>query len=349
MSRRYKSTVTVLISAMLSSAVSLADQPRRVAVLHFTAVSCGPCGAAAYAVERLKSEAGDTLNVIGVHYYDSYQVPEAESLAAHYSVAGTPTTWFDGVDVQYYADTATYWNYRNSFDKRKVIAPQARLSLSGWADTSENAGAVTCQVSNPGPETLAARLRLAIIERAIYRPWGGGDSVYDVLRDMLPGFDGPELRLAPGADTSFTCGFSISPDWEAGRLEFLAWAESQGRGRAPGSGSIMQSERIGIGQLAGAGAGPPTGPVRGGPIEVSLYPNPVKGRGTLRFSMAEPGRVGAAFYDVAGRRLGAMDLGWRGAGEHRVVVDSGKWPAGVVSCVVRTNSRGLAIKATKIK
>lgn len=342
---------TVPFTAILLSIVSLtaqAGEQRKVTALHFTAVSCGPCGAAAYAVERLKSEAGDTLSVIGVHYYDSYQIPEAESLAAHYSVAGTPTTWFDGVDVQYYADTATYWNYRNSFDKRKVIAPQARLSLSGWADTSENAGAVTCQVSNPGPETLAARLRLAIIERAIYRPWGGGDSVYDVLRDMLPGFDGPVLRLAPGADTSFTCGFSISPDWEAGRLEFMAWAESQGRGRAPGSGSIMQSERIGIGQLAGAGAGPPTGPVRGGPIEVSLYPNPVKGRGTLRFSMAKPGRAGAAFYDVAGRRLGAMDLGWRGAGEHRVVVDSGKWPAGAVFCVVRTNSRGLAIKATKL-
>jgi hypothetical protein len=66
--------------------------------------------------------------------------------------------------------------------------------------------------------------------------------------------------------------------------------------------------------------------------------------------LTKPGRVGAAFYDVAGRRLGAMDLGWREAGEHGVVVDSGKWPAGAVFCVVRTNSGGLTtIRTAKIK
>jgi hypothetical protein len=299
-------------------------------------------------MERLKSEAGDSLNVIGVHYYDSYKIPEAESLAAHYSVIGTPTTWFDGVDVQYYADTATYWGYRYSFDKRKVMAPGAEIMLGGWADTSEGTGTLTCAVFNPTADTLLAILRTAIIERAIYRPWGGGDSVYDVLRRMLPDFHGPELRLGPGADTSFNFPFTIASEWNSQQLGFAAWVEKTGEGKAPGAGSIMQSARIGIGQLLGVNSEPPPWPVRAGWLSAAIHPNPLRDRGILRFTLPRSGRVAASFYDVSGRRLGEMDLGWRRAGVHRMNFDARKWPAGTVFCVVRMNSVGLAIKVNKL-
>lgn len=321
---------------------------RRVAALHFTAVSCGPCGGAALAMERLKSEAGDSLCVVGVHYYDLYKIPEAESLAARYSVAGTPTTWFDGIFDQYYADTATYWGYRNAFDKRKIVEPMAALALGGWADTAENTGQLTCAASNPTADTVLARLRLAVIERAIYRPWGGGDSVFDVLRGMLPGFDGPQLLLAPGADTSFAFPFQLSPDWVADRIEFMAWAEGlAGASKAP-AGAILQTERISLGQLAGVASVHPPGPMPRGILSAAIYPNPLRGRGALRFSVSGPGRATAGFYGVDGRRLGGMDLGWREAGEHRAEVDARRWPAGTFFCVIRMNSVGLAIKANKL-
>lgn len=348
----YFAATILLLAAPLSSRV-IADQQRRVAVLHFTAVSCGPCGGAALAMERLKAEAGDSLCVIGVHYYDLYKIPEAESLAAHYSVIGTPTSWFDGIFDQYYADTATYWGYRDAFDKRKVVEPGAALSLGGWADTTERIGQLTCNFYNPSAETLEAVLRTAVVERAIYRPWGGGDSVYDVLRGMLPGFDGPELRLAPGADTSFSFPFQIAPDWNAGQLLFTAWAEKPWQGKAPGAGSIVQSARIGIGQLSGVNANPPPGPITKGRLSAAIYPNPLKGRGTILFSLTKPGRVTASFYDIAGRRLGEMDLGWREAGEHRVELEAkyrrGQgWPLGIVICRVDFCGQSHSVKITTI-
>lgn len=337
---------SILAAALLCHG-AMGQGMRRVAVLHFTAVSCGPCGGAALAMERLKAEAGDSLCVIGVHYYDLYKIPEAESLAARYSVVGTPTSWFDGIFDQYYADTATYWGYRNAFDKRKIVEPGAALALGGWADTAENAGQLTCDVSNPSAETLYARLRVAVIERAVYRPWGGGDSVFDVLRGMLPGFDGPLLLLAPGAEASFSFPFDLSPDWVAGRIEFMAWAEAlAGAARAP-AGAILQSERIGLGQLAGTASVPPPGPLPRGIMSADIHPNPLRGRGTLRFSVSRPGHAMAGFYDIDGRRLGSLNLGWREAGEHRVAVDAGRWAAGVLFCMIRINSVRLTIKAVK--
>lgn len=311
----FQSAVAFFLAAtVIQPASALADGMRRVAALHFTAVSCGPCAGAALAMERLKAEAGDSLNVIGVHYYDQYKNPDAESLAVHYSVIGTPTSWFDGVDVQYYADTATYWGYRYSFDKRKVEPPQAVLSLSGWVDTTERVGELTCFLHNLAAETLSAVLRTAVLERAIYRPWGGGDSVYDVLRGMLPGFNGPELLLAPGADTSFSFPFQISPDWNAGQLEFAAWAEKTGDGKAPGAGSIMQSARIGLGQLWGVNADLSPGPVRPTLASAAIYPNPLRDRGTLQLSLINSSWVSINFYDISGRRLKNIEWGWKEPG-----------------------------------
>ncbi len=333
---------------LLAAAASSASDLRRVAALHFTAVSCGPCGGAALAMERLKSEVGDSLCVIGVHYYDLYKIPEAETLAAFYGVVGTPTTWFDGVDVQYYQDTATYWGYRYAFDKRKSAPPLAGLALSGWADTTERVGQLTCAVSNPMPDTLWARLRVAVIERAIYRPWGGGDSVFDVMRGMLPGFNGPQLLLPSGADTSFTFPFSISPNWDAGHIEFMAWAEGLAREDKAPSRAILQSERISLGQLAGVASVSSPKSLPRDILSADIRPNPLRGRGSLRFMLSRPGRVTAGFYGIDGRRLRNMDLGWRGAGEHRIVVDAGSWAAGTLFCVLKTNSVGLTIKVNKL-
>jgi len=348
MSITYRPAFAVLIAAMLGAAISLADRPRQVAVLHFTALSCGPCGGAALAMERLKHEAGESLSVIGVHYYDSYKIPEAESLAAHYSVIGTPTTWFDGVDVQYYADTATYWGYRSAFDKRKFVSPGADIALDGWADTAEGIGTLTCTVFNPTTDTVLAILRTAIIERAIYRPWGGGDSVYDVLRRMLPAFHGPEIRLEPGADTSLNFPFSIAPEWNSQQLVFAAWAEKTDEGKAPGAGSIMQSARIDIGQLWGVNSEPPPGLIFINRLSASIYPNPLRDRGLLQFILPRPGRVTANFYDISGRRLGNIDLGWREAGEHLVEFDARKWPTGFIFCLLINSSNALTIKAVKL-
>jgi hypothetical protein len=299
-------------------------------------------------MERLKAEAGDSLNVIGVHYYDTYAIPEAESLAAHYQVAGTPTTWFDGIDVQFYSDTATYWGYRGAFDKRKTEQPLAVLALSGWADTTERTGNLACSVANPAADSMSARLRLALVERAIYRPWGGGDSVFDVMRRMVPDFRGIELRLAPGADTSFSQPFSMPADWRAEQLEAVAWVEGQEGGSPGRNGAILQSARLGNAQLCGAASAPDPGPTASSAMSAAAFPNPVREHGTIRFALGRPGNVKAAFYDVAGRRLAVMDLGWRGAGEHRAAFRTGGWPAGIVLCRVETVSSSRVIAMTHL-
>ncbi|MEM1041769.1 MAG: T9SS type A sorting domain-containing protein [Bacteroidota bacterium] len=70
----------------------------------------------------------------------------------------------------------------------------------------------------------------------------------------------------------------------------------------------------------------------------AVYPNPVGGQGSLRFSLLEAGPVRLAVYDVLGREVAWLAEGWREAGTHTASFDAGTLPSGTY--VVRLSAAG---------
>lgn len=307
-----------VLVALLAAAAGGArgGEARRVLQLQYTAVSCGGCAVASYAVERLKAEAGDSLAVIGVHYYDQYRTAEAESLAMLYGVAGTPTAWFDGEQVELYADTATYWNYRTALVKRSTHPPGAGIALSGWYDQAGRAGQAQCLVANPGGDTLRGILRLALVEQAVFRPWGGGDSVYDVLRDLLPSFAGSPVLLPPMGSTAASLPFALDTAWAEGRMALVAWVQDTGTIGGGGGLGVHQCAKVQLSELSGVAAGPGAAPVVPRPA-LAVSPNPCAGRTVISYSLPQAGRVRIRLYNINGQAVSTLQDGQLSAGRHR--------------------------------
>ncbi|BBM68472.1 hypothetical protein [Rhodothermus marinus] len=63
-------------------------------------------------------------------------------------------------------------------------------------------------------------------------------------------------------------------------------------------------------------------------LTLSVYPHPVRDRGTLVLGLPEAARVRVVVYDVLGREVGVLLEGWQSAGWHRVVLDGRHWRSG---------------------
>ncbi len=63
-------------------------------------------------------------------------------------------------------------------------------------------------------------------------------------------------------------------------------------------------------------------------LTLSVYPHPVRDRGTLVLGLPEAARVRVVVYDVLGREVGVLLEGWQSAGWHRVELDGRRWRSG---------------------
>ncbi|UCF05200.1 MAG: alkaline phosphatase family protein [bacterium] len=64
-------------------------------------------------------------------------------------------------------------------------------------------------------------------------------------------------------------------------------------------------------------------------IQYRLYPNPLSTTARIDFSMVRSGRAGLVLYDVSGRRIRTLPLGWREQGRHSVHVNASGLPPGL--------------------
>jgi len=68
----------------------------------------------------------------------------------------------------------------------------------------------------------------------------------------------------------------------------------------------------------------------------SIYPNPMRGPGTIRFSLASAAETQIDVFDMLGRRIERPLRGRRNAGQNEVSIDTGSWAEGVY--VIRLTS-----------
>ena len=63
-------------------------------------------------------------------------------------------------------------------------------------------------------------------------------------------------------------------------------------------------------------------------VVLAVAPNPAKGPATVRYVLEHAGTVALDLYDVAGKRLRALDAGEREAGSHTITINGAPLPAG---------------------
>ena len=81
----------------------------------------------------------------------------------------------------------------------------------------------------------------------------------------------------------------------------------------------------------------------------NCYPNPFNGQTGFSVTLPKPGELTVEVFDIRGRRLSAMDLGWRGAGTHRMFWRPVALPSGVYVLKVSSQSWISTTKALYLK
>jgi len=87
------------------------------------------------------------------------------------------------------------------------------------------------------------------------------------------------------------------------------------------------------------------------PDEVTLtsYPNPLRGQGTLEYTLPEPGEVRLVVYDVLGRRVATLESGRKEAGRHSVQLRGTRLSSGVYFGRLQAGDKTLTQKITVVR
>jgi hypothetical protein len=82
------------------------------------------------------------------------------------------------------------------------------------------------------------------------------------------------------------------------------------------------------------------------PLNFSIYPNPIRSIGVIRFGLPVATRVRLDIYDLQGRRVAnLLDDQPETAGNHQVAVSASSWPAG---CYMYRLQAGSAVLTRKM-
>jgi len=72
-------------------------------------------------------------------------------------------------------------------------------------------------------------------------------------------------------------------------------------------------------------------------IPISVYPNPIKNKGTIRFNLDKVSNVKVEFFDICGKKVKEINKTTLGAGRHKIIFDSNELKQGIYFCKVSTS------------
>ncbi len=79
------------------------------------------------------------------------------------------------------------------------------------------------------------------------------------------------------------------------------------------------------------------------------HPNPFNPTTTIGYTLERPARVDLAVYDIGGRLVRRLAMGWREAGTHETRFDATRLPAGVYFCRLQVDEQVETIKMVCLK
>jgi len=183
------------------------------------------------------------------------------------------------------------------------------------------------------------------------------DSVWPCIRNMWTHRNSVyEGRIYPlWGNYGFTDAFSpVKAQWFAsatlgidqGPIVMMIenWRNDMVWARFMGNADIQRGLQLAGFTLLSTGVDDP--PLAGADVFLGAHPNPASGATALRFRLARAAHVRMDVYDTLGRRVATLADGALESGEHELLLDGRRLPAGVYLCRLAVDGQAYLRKAT---
>ena len=71
---------------------------------------------------------------------------------------------------------------------------------------------------------------------------------------------------------------------------------------------------------------------------ISIYPNPINEKGTIKFNLEAPSDLKIEFFDLSGKKVSELKKNNVEAGEHKIEFKASELKEGVYLCKISTNA-----------
>ncbi len=180
----------------------------------------------------MKKLKGDSLSVLAYHLRsDPFQNADDVGRANYYSIAGTPTAKIDGKRTCGGGGSGTFSCYLGAYNQETMVpglnVSPCTLQVSVLYDSTSRYLKVKTWVT--ALDTFAhadAHLRYAITESHRYYHWEGQDSLQDIVRKMLPDYNGIAFNIGPGEVFADSQRYVLDTSWVDRKCQVVVFVQS---------------------------------------------------------------------------------------------------------------------------
>jgi hypothetical protein len=292
-------------------------------------------------------ESSDTLAVLGYHYNDPFATSLTLARIGFYGVTGYPTSWWDGTVKRVGGnsnpnDPSMYSWFRGTFNQRKIVASPFIIEVGGSYASDVNQGTVNVRIKNVGANTIDGVLQVVIMETDMAYPWKTLDSLWDVVRDMLPDENGEAISVPSQGVVDKSRDFTISSDWDETKCQVVVFIQKP---LAPVQ--VYQGAKSRITELKPLAVVEVPKPLP--TTEVTVSPNPFNTLTTVRYFLPDAQKVEAKIYDATGKVVTTVINDVRPAGSNQITFNGESLPPGVYFLSLVTAKENIVKKLTVVK
>ncbi|MDI6839674.1 MAG: Omp28-related outer membrane protein [bacterium] len=295
----------LLMAIFLCFTINVRGEQRVVVAEGFTATWCGCCPYSARAIHRLSKEVGDSMAVMEYHLNDPFSTSETSARANYYNISSIPHMWFDGVLNYVGGGSGNYNQYRNAFNTRKTIPSPLLIALSGSYNQATMQGTVDAHITNTSENQVSGTLQFVLTETNIQYHWQNEDSLFDVVRDMIPNASGEAISIEAGESIDKSRNFTVNPGWDADNCDIVVFVQAGSKEIYQGAKSHIMD--LGIEENSNLKAQNSKFVESCG---LEIYPNPFSKETHIVFSilhLAEDSNYLLRIYDITGRLVNSIN------------------------------------------
>lgn len=232
----------------------------------------------------------------------------------YYGYSGHPAMWFDGV-LQELGST----NYRPKFDTRKTVESPLSIELNGSYNSSTRQGIINAHITNTTSSTVGGLAQFVLTETNIPYVWQSEDSLFDVVRKLMPNENGEQVVISAGGSVDKSQGFTVNSSWVAGNCNIIVFVQGA-------SHEIYQGAKWNVGShgIEEADAG-----FKKQSTILRISPNPFSQLTIINYQIPVKGKTSLSIYDLSGRVVKTLVNEEKKAGSYNVNLNTKGLSSGI--------------------
>jgi hypothetical protein len=180
----------------------------------------------------MKKLKGDSVVVLEYHLRsDAFQNADGVGRANYYGVTGTPTAKIDGKRTIVGGSGSTFDSYLGAYNQEMLVpglnVSPCTLRVDVLYDSTSRFLKVKTWVTALDTFTHAdAHLRYAITESHLYYHWDSQDSLQDIVRKMLPDYNGVAFSIGSGQVFADSQSYVLDAGWVDKKCRVAVFVQS---------------------------------------------------------------------------------------------------------------------------